>query len=301
MLHLEETKQKMSESHKGMTPWNKGKVGVQTHSEETRKKMSEVRKGKIPWNKGLTKEIDERVKNSGEKRKGQEPWNKGKTGVYSEEIKVKMSEGQKKFWNEIDRSKIRKENSSRWQGGYYQRNEVSFDQKAHLLEQFHEVRRNEERPDILEVRCAHPECRNWFKPTYTEVKNRIAGINGSGGKNLYCSQGCKDSCPVYGKSYISIIKLDHFNYIGILPDSYKEVIHPELRKMVLERDNYTCQKCSTTEHLNCHHINPVISSPVEANDLDNCITLCIECHKWIHMNIPGCGYAELRCSVEEMI
>lgn len=42
-LHTEKTKKKMSESHKGVTPWNKGK-----HiSEETKKKMSESMKGKL--------------------------------------------------------------------------------------------------------------------------------------------------------------------------------------------------------------------------------------------------------------
>jgi len=41
-------RQKLSESHKGKEPWNKGKKGV---SEETRKKMSDAKKGKEPWNK----------------------------------------------------------------------------------------------------------------------------------------------------------------------------------------------------------------------------------------------------------
>ena len=43
--HTEESKKKMSESHKGKTVWNKGLVGAQTHSEETRKKLSETGKG----------------------------------------------------------------------------------------------------------------------------------------------------------------------------------------------------------------------------------------------------------------
>jgi len=49
----------ISEALKGNTPWNKGKTGV--YSKETLKKMSEVRKGQAPWCKGLTKETDERV------------------------------------------------------------------------------------------------------------------------------------------------------------------------------------------------------------------------------------------------
>lgn len=48
----EEHKQKLSESHKGLTPWNKGKKGLWTDSEETKIKKSEAHKGKTPWNKG---------------------------------------------------------------------------------------------------------------------------------------------------------------------------------------------------------------------------------------------------------
>ena len=37
----EETKRKMSESHKGTTPWNKDKKGYHIHSEESKNKISE--------------------------------------------------------------------------------------------------------------------------------------------------------------------------------------------------------------------------------------------------------------------
>ena len=43
--HSDETKKKMSESHLGKTPWNKGRI----LSEETRKKMSE--RAKDRWTK----------------------------------------------------------------------------------------------------------------------------------------------------------------------------------------------------------------------------------------------------------
>lgn len=43
--HTEESKMKMSESRKGIIPWNKGKKGVQECSDETRKLYSEQRKG----------------------------------------------------------------------------------------------------------------------------------------------------------------------------------------------------------------------------------------------------------------
>jgi hypothetical protein len=43
--HTEESKKKMSESHKGKTAWNKGLKGVQSHNQDTRQKLSEMGKG----------------------------------------------------------------------------------------------------------------------------------------------------------------------------------------------------------------------------------------------------------------
>ncbi len=90
-------KRKMSKSHLGKEPWNKGGH----FTEKTKLKMSKSRLGKIPWNKGghhteKTKEILSR------QRLGVEPWNKGlkgaqeawnkgiKTGSLSEEHRKKI-------------------------------------------------------------------------------------------------------------------------------------------------------------------------------------------------------------------
>ncbi len=45
----EETRQRMSEGHKGQESPFKGK----THTEESKRKNSEAHKGRVPWNKGL--------------------------------------------------------------------------------------------------------------------------------------------------------------------------------------------------------------------------------------------------------
>lgn len=54
----EETRQKLSESRKGKSPWNKGKkLGPRevprVFSEEARRNISNGCKGRVPWNKGL--------------------------------------------------------------------------------------------------------------------------------------------------------------------------------------------------------------------------------------------------------
>ena len=106
----EETRRKLSESHKGIHP-----------TEETRRKLSESHKGKglttkgkgrTPWNKGIpmTEETRKRMSESHKKRqfseetrkrmseshKGKKTWNCGKTNVYSDEAKRKISKARSK-------------------------------------------------------------------------------------------------------------------------------------------------------------------------------------------------------------
>lgn len=52
-------------------------------------------------------------------------------------------------------------------------------------------------------------------------------------------------------------------------------------KAVKNRDNYTCRHCGATDGLQAHHIEPFVTfaSYLEANALDNLITLCLVCHK----------------------
>jgi len=65
--HSEERKRKISMALKGNIPWNKGKKGVQIPSEESKKKMSESHKkrfedGYEQWNKGQSKYATEEEK-----------------------------------------------------------------------------------------------------------------------------------------------------------------------------------------------------------------------------------------------
>lgn len=72
MFITEEMRIKMSNSHKGQDPWNKGKKGI--YSEETLKKISESGKGRTPWNKGKSFSLESRKKMSESQK--QSPKNK---------------------------------------------------------------------------------------------------------------------------------------------------------------------------------------------------------------------------------
>jgi predicted DNA-binding protein YlxM (UPF0122 family) len=63
----------------------------------------------------------------------------------------------------------------------------------------------------------------------------------------------------------------------------------EIRRNVLDRDNYTCQRCGMTNNdsedcydrgLNIHHIEPLthFDSRKEADELSNLLAVCIGCH-----------------------
>jgi len=139
----------------------------------------------------------------------------------------------------------------------------------------------------LEVKCRY--CGKYFIPTNLQVQNRKQSLRNQikGTNNLYCSGGCKQACPIFNQQK--------------WPKEFKPATsretQPELRQLVLLRDNYTCQKCGAYDNieLHCHHIYPLNESPIESADVNNCITLCKECHKETH-KISGCNYYELRCS-----
>jgi ribosomal protein S27AE len=87
---------------------------------------------------------------------------------------------------------------------------------------------------------------------------------------LYCSQKCK-------------LKQYDINK-GI---NQNKVEWLDLRERILERDNYTCQKCgyfSMTTGMEVHHVK-MLSRGGE-NKPNNMITLCGKCHSHAH-NIPA--------------
>jgi len=145
-------------------------------------------------------------------------------------------------------------------------------------------RRNKDDNNVLEVKCMY--CDRWYIPTLVSVQCKIQAINAvnQGESNLYCSDECKKACPTYGQiTYPKDFKLD----------TSREV-QPALRKIVLKRDNYTCQKCDATDkELHCHHYEGIEVNPVESADIDMCITLCIDCHHDTHKK-DKCGIKDYR-------
>jgi len=59
------------------------------------------------------------------------------------------------------------------------------------------------------------------------------------------------------------------------PESYRE-----LHRQVLERDAWRCQICGCMQNLQVHHLN--FRSQSGADEEQNLITLCAQCHDEVH-------------------
>jgi hypothetical protein len=152
------------------------------------------------------------------------------------------------------------------------------------------IRKDPECLLLLQVKCAY--CNQWFRPTYNQYKCRQLVLDGiadhDGECRFYCSEGCKLSCPIFGQW--AFPKGFHGKQ-----NSSREV-QPELRQMVLERDNWTCQKCGVgvDAQLHCHHLEGIRWNPLESADIDMCITYCKACHREAHSQ-EGCKTSDMRC------
>jgi hypothetical protein len=205
--------------------------------------------------------------------------------IVTNETRKKISNSSKRF---------KKEKNPAWKGGVTEKKIPLYDTYASQIDWCEEVRRNDNDLNILEVRCTY--CGKWFVPTYINVSNRVQSLkcNVSGEYRFYCSKACKKACPLYHKTPETLMKEDAVR-AGRLSwlELDREVQH-ELRQMVLERDNHTCRNCGATDKpLHCHHIEPVAINPIESADIDNCMTLCIDCHKQAHQK-DGCRTGQLK-------
>lgn len=66
--------------------------------------------------------------------------------------------------------------------------------------------------------------------------------------------------------------------------SKKLTVTKDTYNCVIERDNYSCKLCGSTNWLQLHHILYRSQRKDLINDIDNCIMLCSDCHRLVHSN-----------------
>lgn len=157
-------------------------------------------------------------------------------------------------------------------GEVVKRNIPLFATFAHQLSDVEEVRDNN---GLLEVKCSF--CKNWFIPKRTEVEARAQFIKGNIDREsrLYCSQKCKERCPIFKKKKYP----KGSNPRGHRNKKYNYTEN-ELRvwsKEVLARADNICEFCGETATI-AHHEQPKKLQPFFALDPDNGIACCEKCH-----------------------
>lgn len=208
----------------------------------------------------------------------------------SEETKIKKSVATKgknnpmygRLQSQLVKDAISKAN---YRGGFTENKFASYDTYAEQIAYAEETQlKIVDGIRYVEVKCAY--CGRWYIPRSFEVRARKNSLEGKrkGESLFYCTENCKDSCPTYHQ------KKHHRGFKNI---SSREV-DPYTRKLCFERDGWQCQKCLADNNLHCHHIKGYAQNKMIANDIDNCITLCKECHKEIHKDI-GCRFVDLQC------
>jgi len=247
----------------GKTAWNKGKV----YTKEERQKMS----------------LDQTGKKHSEKTK--KKIGKGSIGrVVSKETRRKLSLSQKGISRPI--STIIK-------------NRLSLNKiKAlyPLLFKLEEIRYNPNNPGEKELQChcKNHECSNskekggWFTPDRHKIFDRAYALNDQGGSYIYCSDKCKNECPLYRLRYISNQDKEIF---------YTAEEYQTWRREVLDRAFYKCEYCEN-DAIYAHHSRPQKLEPGFSLDPDFGIACCKSCHyKYGHETGTECSTGNLASTI----
>ena len=229
-----------------------------------------------------------RRKNSETNKIKQSGENNGMFGKkQSIESKRKNSESNKKAWEDknstFNTPKYRKNlHEALKKVGKKRRRTISILKEKHpTFYKMEKMRYNpisplEER--VIQVHCSNNNCKNskekggWFTPTKNQIHERIRAleIEGLDNDRFYCSDECKDTCPIY--------RLHHDPY-QTTNKAYTQNEYEQFRQFVLERDDYKCQYCGDqAEHV--HHERPQKLEPFFALDPDLVWSVCKKCHNY---------------------
>ena len=148
----------------------------------------------------------------------------------------------------------------------------------------------------IQVHCKNHDCKNskekggWFTPTFGQIAERIRQLeaaDGNEGSHFYCSESCKQICPIYKSKGTSQ---------KIVQSLYNTTEYKTFRLYVLERDEHLCQYCGEeADHV--HHERPQKLEPFFALDPDFAWSVCTKCHyKFGHVGDCSTGnLAKMNC------
>jgi len=257
------------------SPGDKNPMFGKQHSDDTKNKISKMKLGYIPWNKDLKNCHSEKtLKVISERSKGRIPWNKGKTGVYSDET-LKQWSIQRKGKSPVNKGITKSIQQIK--------NDYPF---FSTIEEMKYSNTNE-----IQVHCKNHNCPNskeqdgWFTPTYIQLYERIRSIEkeyGNDGNYLYCSDECKQECPLFN------LQSDPNRDIN---KQYTNSEYNTWRNEVLKRSEHICEYCGEIA-TDAHHLRPQKLEPFYSLDPDYGIACCESCH-YKHGHKDECSTGKL--------
>lgn len=263
-----------------------------THSEKTKKKIRLANLGHIHSEETKLK-IGEKSKNRYFSKEVREKMSKSQQGrIHTKETKIKISLGRK---GKIHSLESRKKMSKSTKNRIISNDELikrratinKYKTKYPLFSKIEEMRYEpgKEKEKIIQVHCKNHNCLSskekggWFTPTYSQIHERIRNLENFGlDKNyFYCSEKCKNECPLFGKTVNQLIREDQIR-AGIIEDPwYNSSEYKIWRDRVFELDNSKCVWCGKEATI-AHHILPQKTHPNLSLDPENGLSCCQECH-----------------------
>ncbi len=155
-----------------------------------------------------------------------------------------------------------------------------------LFAKIEEMRYNPDKPDEkeIQVHCKNHNCSNskeqggWFTLIGTQLDGRRGSIeDGINASYFYCSEKCKEECPLYNKTVNQLIKEDQINSGQIEDSWYTSQEYQIWRNKVFELDNNKCVYCEQLATI-AHHILPQKIYPNLSLDPENGLSVCLDCH-----------------------
>jgi hypothetical protein len=150
--------------------------------------------------------------------------------------------------------------------------------------------------------CKNSSCKNSKENGgYFDVSKKIGdrndGINKHDTGHFYCSEECKHTCPLYGRSATALHNRINENpeipYTSAEYNIWKEEVYYR-QKIENDTDTNFCEYCHATENLHVHHEVPQKIVPGYALDPINGIIACEDCHyKYGHEKGTDCSTGNL--------
>jgi hypothetical protein len=280
-----------------------------TTNEKTKEKISLKLKDRVPWNKGKKKSSSLGIYKQSIKLK---ELRGDLNSIYnSKEYKNKHLQSMNSFKTKkkISLSSLGRTSPNKGvEMSLEQRKLISITLKNSIEEiksrypffsQLEEMRYNPDKSGEkeIQVHCKNHLCPNskeqngWFTPTRIQFSERIRQLeseNGNGGSYLYCSEKCKEQCPLFN------LKSDPLKETET---PYTQEEYQQFREFVLNRDDYKCQYCGEKAKY-IHHERPQKLEPFFALDPDLAWSVCEKCHyKYGHKTGTECSTGNLATQI----